>query len=174
MSIGNTTTLATIAFLLFGGTGAVHAAVADYKALSGAGCQPASPADATSLTYSAFGVTNTGAVSRTVVCALPSDAELWATQGVDIYLTGGQATCTLSIVEVDIDMTLTTHVTNVVGGFVSGHSPGSPFHIWFKPQANRYSGQWAPLVVTCRLAPKARLTEIRYLELGADTDGSGL
>jgi hypothetical protein len=145
-------------------------AIADTKGISGASCHPAMPADATALAYSSAGVTNIGTTSRRVVCPLLTDAETWSTQGVDIYIDRGTVQCVLSIVQVDIDTTLTTRIVNVTNPFVSGHSPGSPFHIWFAPNANRSSAEWAPMTVTCLLGPGARLTEMRYLEIGADTD----
>lgn len=145
-------------------------AISDTKGISGASCHPAMPADSAALAYSAAGVTNIGTSNHRVVCPLLTDAQAWSTQGVDIQVARGAVQCVLSIVHVDIDLTLATSIVNVTNPFVSGHSPGGPFHIWFAPNANRSSAEWAPLTVTCQLGPGARLTEMRYLEVGADTD----
>jgi hypothetical protein len=164
------TPFTALAFTALIGLSSQALAISDTKGISGASCHPAMPADATALAYSSAGVTNIGTTSRRVVCPLLTDAETWSTQGVDIYVDRGTVQCVLSIVQVDIDTTLTTRIVNVTNPFVSGHSPGSPFHIWFAPNANRSSAEWAPMTVTCLLGPGARLTEMRYLEIGADTD----
>ncbi|QNP40516.1 hypothetical protein [Lysobacter solisilvae (ex Woo and Kim 2020)] len=82
----------------------------DFKGISGAACQPATPSDGTALTRSAYGIANVSTVNRSVICALPTDAEDAATAGVDIYFANGTAACALSVVVVDIDLTLTTRV----------------------------------------------------------------
>ena len=164
------TPFAPLAFTALIGLSTQALAISDTKGISGTSCQPAMPADAAALAYSNAGVTNIGTTNHRVVCPLPTDAQDWSTQGVDIYIARGTVQCVLSIVYVDIDTTLTTRIVNVTNPFVSGHSPGNPFHIWFAPNANRRSAEWAPITVTCLLGPGARLTEMRYLEIGADTD----
>jgi hypothetical protein len=164
------TPFAPLAFTALIGLSSQALAISDTKGISGASCQPAMPADAAALAYGNAGVTNIGTTNHRVVCPLLTDAQNWSTQGVDIYIARGTVQCVLSIVHVDIDTTLATRIVNVTNPFVSGHSPGNPFHIWFAPNANRSSAEWAPMTVTCVLGPGARLTEMRYLEIGADTD----
>jgi hypothetical protein len=162
---------AMLAFACLAATSHAAAAVADGKGISAASCHAATPADAAALAYSAAGVTNVGAASHRIVCPLLNDAQGgWSTQGVDVYVAKGSVQCVLSIVHVDIDTTLATRIVNINNPFVSGHSPGSPFHIWFAPVAGRLSAEWAPMTITCQLGPGARVIEMRYLELGADTD----